>query len=330
MICGKCGKPIGDRANNCPYCGARVPEQKGSPPKKAPPRRRKALIICIAAAAALLLTAAGLFLFYTQYTHTDAYQTRQAEKLLLDGKYEEARQRIDGIDNSRADALRWYADLTEQRADFASLYDANKLYASKEESERIAKRYETLGKTINDFSDDDELPPSLQERLKTYRDRLQAFSRCFANWETGDLSAAQTCIADFVSRKHGLRFTIPDLQKSINASNYALDRILANLVETEAYGDFCQHSRSCAVQALDDLRHSIQDQLMQDRADLAEYEKTFSKTKILYFDTVDKTYKAHVSDLLPELSSIQDADDNAAKVYTSLLYAWMAYVLDIR
>lgn len=327
MFCEKCGKPIDGRTNNCPFCGAHLPNQETKPSSH---RKRTAVIIAVSAAAGLLLAVFGFFVFYTNYTHTDAYKTGQAEKLLLNGNYDEARRQISGIDDSRADALRRYADFLSKRSDFEALYNADKLYASKEDSEAIEKLYTDLGKTLIDFTDGDRLPQSLQERLNTYRNRLNAFSNCFSNWKPEDLSTAQTCLVDFVSRKHGMRFTIYDLSKSINTSDYALDRVLSNLVETEAYSDFVQHSKSCAVQALADLRQSVQNQLKQDRADLAEYEKSFSKTKILYFDTVDKNYKADVSDLLPKLASRQDADNNATKIYTSLLYAWMAYVFDIK
>ena len=327
MFCEKCGKPISGRMNNCPFCGARLPNQDTKPPSR---RKRTAVVIAVSAAAVLLLAVFGYFIFYANYSHTDAYKTGQAEKLLLDGKYDEAREQISGIDNSSADAMRRYADFISERSEFKALYNPDKLYTSKEDSEAVNDLYTSLQKSLNDFTDDENLPRSLQERLKTYRSRLKVFFNCFSGWELKDLSTAQTCLVDFVSRKHGMRFTIFDLSKSINTSDYALDRILTNLVETEAYSDFAQHSKSCAVQALTDLQQSVQNQLKQDRGDLTEYEKSFTKTKILYFDTIDKSYKADVGTLLPRLASRQDADDNATKIYTSLLYAWMAYVFDIQ
>ena len=289
----------------------------------------KVLAVTIVTVLVVLLGVGGFLLFTHFYHNSEDYRVEKAQEAIIDRKEEEALGYIEDFDSERVRAIIEYVDILRTRNKFAEAYKSDQLMSG---SDNIKAYCNALAERFEQFSGYDSLPPKLKSKYDTQKKRYEGMKEALANVSEEDFEKAQWGVYKFRDRKRGFKFTIADLESIIDKSEPAINTLEEKLLKTEAYSEFSKNSDSAAVKTMGDFFYNISTQLAQDKFDLSQYSKNteYNRTSGLFLQDKDTGYQASVADGLKNLQDENDLKENAERLRSSLSYAWMAYVFDVK
>lgn len=299
----------------------------GAPePPKHKNRANRALIISVSVVCAVVLIVSGLLIFMLFYHNSEDYKTGKAVEKITAGEYDEGLGYIRGLNTPKANAIRDFTRVLQDRQLFDEAFDPNTLQNDDDAVQEAQKR---LTESFSSFKASDKLPDKLKSLYDTYSGRVSAMNGALDESQAQNISDAQHCVLAYKRRKEGTSFTVGSFKDVLNISEPAV-KALGAMINSDEYRQMKQGCPCRAVRTMDELFQITSAQVERDKYVLNNELKGKESDASMKISNTYDYYNASVGTGLKSVTDESDLIENARKLYTALRYAWTAYCFEIK